>query len=174
MVLWSNREVPADFLLEFEMSPKDSKRGLAIIFFSAKGRDGKDIFALDKAPRRGEFRRYHSGDINCYHVSYWAVEPRTLKPRGFSNLRKNRGFRKVASGRDPISGQGPGPHRVRLLKVGGTITLETRGRIALTWQDDGKEHGPVLGSGKIGLRTMAHTGEVAYVSFKVWKVLPKR
>lgn len=174
MVLWNNREVPGDFLLEFEMFPKDSKRGLAIIFFSARGRDGKDIFALNKAPREGEFSRYHSGDINCYHVSYWAVEPKTLKPRGFSNLRKNRGFKKVASGKDLISDEGRGPHRVRLLKVDGTITLETRGKIALTWQDDGKEHGPVLGSGKIGLRTMSHTGEVAYDSFKVWKVLPKR
>ena len=80
-VLWCLREAPADFLLEFEVSPKDSKNGLAIIFFCARGRDGQGIFALNKAPRQGEFKRYHSGDLNCYHVSYWAVDALSIQYR---------------------------------------------------------------------------------------------
>ncbi len=33
MVLWNTRTFPGDFLLELGFSPKDSNKGLAIIFF---------------------------------------------------------------------------------------------------------------------------------------------
>jgi hypothetical protein len=163
VVLWNTQIFPANFLLEFGFSPKDSNKGLAIIFFSATAKSGGDIFGLKQARRAGIFRNYHSGDINCYHTSFWAM------PRKTANLRKNYGFHLVASGKDYIAGQGPGPHKVRLLKVNGKIELETSGKLALSWQDDGK----VLSEGHIGLRTMAHTGKVRYTSFKVWKVTQK-
>jgi hypothetical protein len=76
-------------------------------------------------------------------------------------------------GIDRIGGEGPGPHRVRVLKVGNRIQIETRGRIAVDYTDDGKTYGPVLKDGFIGLRQMAHSRQVSYTHFKVWKVDPK-
>jgi hypothetical protein len=163
VVLWNTQIFPANFLLEFDFSPKDSNKGLGIIFFSATTRDNGDIFGLKQPRRAGIFRNYHSGDINCYHTSFWAM------PRKTTNLRKNHGFHLVAGGKDYIAGQGSGPHKVRLLKVNGKIELETLGKLVFSWQDNDK----ILKEGRIGLRTMARTGKVSYTSFKVWKVTKK-
>jgi Domain of unknown function (DUF1961) len=168
-VLWNTRVFPEDFLLEFAISPEDSTRGLAIIFFSAVARDGGSIFDAGVPLRRGRFAEYVNGAIDTYHSSYWATYASSLEPRGRSHLRKDPGFNLVAAGDDHIWGQGPGPHRVRLMKVDGQITLETRGKVALRWQDMGE----ALGAGRMGLQTMLHTRQGAYPYFKVWEVLPK-
>ena len=171
VVLWNTRVFPEDFLLEFDMSPKDSDRGLNIVFFSASSRSGGGIFDLQLPPRRGVFKNYHSGALNSYHVSYWACSAdQGGILRRTSNVRKNHGFYLVSCGIDRIAGQGPGPHRVRVLKVGGKLRVETRGRIAAAFDDDGSTYGPVWGSGAIGLRQMGHTHRASYTHFKVWEV----
>lgn len=42
-------------------------------------------------------------------------------------------------------------------------------RKIIDWTDDGKEYGPVLGGGKIGLRQMQWT-HFRYRNFKVWEL----
>jgi len=79
------------------------------------------------------FPNYHTGALNNYHISYWAGT------RGSANLRKNHGSMLAAVGNDVIAGQTPGPHRVRLLKTGGKVRLEARGKRALSYDDPGKE-----------------------------------
>ena len=171
MVLWNTRVFPDNFLLEFDFSPRESKEGLAIIFFCAIGTDGGGIFDLGQPYRGGVFSTYHSGGLNGYHLSYWATwGPLThFKPRYTSNLRKNYGFELLGSGKDYIWNQGPGPHKVRLLKVDGRIQLEIRGLLALSLTDTGG----VWGKGCIGLRTMEYVGKATYDNFKVWEVRPK-
>ena len=175
MVLWNTREFPKDFLLEFGFSPKDSRVGLTIIFFATRNLKGGSPFDLWVKKRAGSFRTYHSGELNGYHTSYWACNPFDGGIlRRSANLRKNMGFAMPAAGIDRIGGMGPGPHHVRLLKVGSRIRLETRGRMALSFDDDGKTYGKAwTHPGWIGLRAMAHSVQVAYTSFKVWKVEPK-
>ena len=168
VVLWNTRTLPADFLLEFAVSPRDSSNGLNIVFFCATSREGGDIFGLSLPRRGGIFKNYHTGALNSYHISYWAGGLRRT-----ANLRKNYGFFLPACGDDRIANQGPGPHTVRLLKAGGSIRLETRGRIALAFDDGGKTYGPVHGPGRIGLRQMGHTHRASYSAFKVWRVEPK-
>ena len=171
VVLWSTRVFPQDFLLEFGMSPKDSQKGLNIVFVCAASREGGGIFDLGLPPRRGVFKNYHSGALNSYHVSYWACsESQGGIARRTSNVRKNHGFFLVSCGIDRIAGEGPGPHRVRLLKVGGKLRVETRGEMAAAFDDDGLTYGPVWGSGAIGLRQMGHTHRASYTHFQVWKV----
>jgi len=166
LVFWNTREFPADLLIEFGVSPADSNNGLNIVFFAARGRDGGSIFDPSQPLRDGEFRTYHSGAINCYHVSYWAVAA-TGEARGTSHIRKNHGFHLVSMGRDFIAGQGSGPHRIRVLKLGNQITVEANGKIEVRWEDDGKTFGPVWKEGRIGLRQMQHTGQCSYTHFKV-------
>ena len=171
LVFWNTREFPADVLIEFGVSPADSNKGLNIVFFAAKGRDGGNIFDLGQPIRDGEFKTYHTGAINCYHTSYWANDPQGAA-RGTSHIRKNHGFHLVAMGRDFIASQGAGPHRVRMLKLGNQIAVEANGKIEVRWEDDGKTFGPVLKEGFVGLRQMSHTGECGYTHFKVWAVKP--
>jgi len=170
-VLWNTRVFPANFLLEFGMSPKNSRSGLTIVFFAARGLDGGSIFDLDLPRRAGRFKTYTRGEIKAFHCSYWATVQGIL--RRTTNLRKNPDFHMPAVGIDRIGGEGPGPHTVRLLKVGNRIQVETRGRVALDFTDDGATYGPLLKDGCIGLRQMRHSRQVWYTHFKVWKVEPR-
>lgn len=155
IVHWCDRNLPADFLLEFDVRILGS-RGLNIIFFCAKGRHGEDVFDPALQPRTGLFGHYTSGDINCYHISYYAHTPNAAG-RATSNLRKNHGFYLVDNGPIGIAPGSRDTHRVTLLKRGGTIRLGVDGRLAMDWHDDGVHYGPVLGEGKFALRQMRWT-----------------
>jgi hypothetical protein len=173
LVLWHTRCFPDNILVEFEMSAADTTRGLAILFFATRSRSGGSPFELGLEKRDGVFTRYHSGQINGYHVSYWAcnVQEEGGIPRRTANLRKNRGFRMISVGVDRIGGEEPVYHRVRLLKQGGRILLETRGRVALIHHDTGR-HDPIWTDGWIGLRQMGSSHQVHYRHLRVWSVGP--
>ena len=174
-VLWNTREFPRNFMIEFGIAPGDSKVGLTIIFFATRNVRGGAPWERWMQSRDGDFRTYHSGELNGYHLSYWACNPFDGGIlRRTTNLRKNSAFLMPCAGTDRIGGMGPGPHRVRLLKVGPKIRLETNGRLSLAFDDDGKTYGPVWDRpGWIGLRQMGHSRHVAYTDFKVWEVTKK-
>ncbi|NBV52123.1 MAG: DUF1961 family protein [Verrucomicrobia bacterium] len=139
-----------------------------MIFFNARGIHGESIFDAKLQPRSGIFAQYHSGDLNNYHISYWAGE------RGTANVRKNAGFHLVATGKDLVS---PAPadsfQTIHLYKRGGTIRLMVDDVIEVAFDDDGKTHGPVwMHSGWIGLRQMAHTIRCEYDDLKVFPLKP--
>ncbi len=158
LVCWLKREIPADFLLEFSVRPENRHRGLNIVFFNARGLRGESVFDPALAKRDGDFAQYHSGDLNNYHISYWAGD------RGTANLRKNRGFHLVATGPDLVSGSPTDAFQTILLyKRDGRIRLSVDGTPCLSWDDDGKTYGPVHSRpGWIGLRQMAHTQRCEY------------
>jgi len=168
LVCWLTKEVPADFLLEFTVRPQNSEQGLNIVFFNARGVNGKSIFDPSLQKRNGIFKQYHSGDLNNYHVSYWAAE------RGFSNLRKNRGFHLVSSGKDYIIAGDPDAFQtVQIYKRGGKIRVMVDGLVAVAFDDDGKTFGPIHEhSGWIGLRQMGHTLRCEYGHLKIYRLLP--
>ncbi len=168
LVCWLTKEMPADFLLEFKMRPQNRKNGLNIIFFNARGLHGESIFDPALKPRSGVFAQYHSGDLNNYHISYWAGE------RGTANIRKNAGFHLVATGKDLVV---PAPadsfQTIRLYKHGGTIRLMVDDVVEVAFDDDGKTYGPVwTNPGWIGLRQMAHTVRCEYDDLKVFPLKP--
>jgi uncharacterized protein DUF1961 len=168
MVVWNRRIFPADFLLEFEMSPCGSTNGLTIVLFCASGRNGEDIFDLSLPPRRAEYQTYHSGAVANYTDSYWS---RNNEDESLSNrLRKNSGFKQVAEGPSLTTGPTDVTHRLRILKSGPHIEVEVNGRVVIKWDDTERPHG----SGRIGLRSMQGITMVAYDNFKVWQLTAKR
>jgi len=168
LVCWLLKEVSADFLIEFTVRPRDRKEGLNIVFFSARGLKGETIFDSSLQPRDGTYKQYNRGDINCYHISYWAGG------RGTANLRKSKGFHLVAEGKDLIRDAPADTFQtVRVYKRGGTIRLTVDDVIALAWDDDGKAYGPVYThSGWFGLRQMGHTLRCEYGHVKVYPLKP--
>ena len=169
-VFWCPEDFPSDIMIEWDFRPI-TEPGLAIMFFSAKGCNGEDLFDPALAPRDGQYNLYHSGDINAYHVSYfrrkWEDE------RGFHtcNLRKSKGFHLVVQGADPIPNceDALGSYHIRLTKLNGKIEFSINDLIVFSWQDDGEEYGAVLGGGKIGFRQMAPMiGE--YSNLKVYEL----
>lgn len=168
LVCWLTKEMPADFLLEFKMRPKERNQGLAIVFFNARGLNGEPVFDPALAPRNGLFKLYHSGDLNNYHISYWAGG------RGTAHVRKNRGFALVAVGDDLVaSAPAEAFQTIRIYKRGGTVRLTVDGVISVAYNDDGMANGPVwTHPGWIALRQMGHTVRAEYDDLKVYPLLP--
>ena len=168
LVYWLNEVFPADFLLEFSIRPQNRKDGLAIVFFNARGINGESIFDPALKSRDGVFKQYHSGDLNNYHISYWAGD------RGTANIRKNAGFNLVATGPDLVtSGAADAFQTVRIYKKGGSIRLIVDDVISAAWDDDGVTYGPVhTNDGWIGLRQMEHAIRCEYDHLKVYPLLP--
>lgn len=164
LVCWLNHEIPTDFLLEFSVRPENRNRGLNIVFFNARGCNGENIFEPPIKPRDGTFSQYHSGDLDSYHISYWSGG------RGTSNLRKNRGFHLTAIGKDLVTPAPQGAFEVvRIYKRDGKIRLTINNVLSLSYDDDGKTHGPVhTHTGWIGLRQMAHTHRCEYGHVKIY------
>jgi hypothetical protein len=70
LVLWCPERFPDHIAIEWEFLPL-REPGLCILFFSAAGQQGEDIFDSKLAARTGEYQMYHHGDINALHVSYF-------------------------------------------------------------------------------------------------------
>ena len=168
LVCWLKMEMPADFLLEFEVNVADRQRGLNIVFFNARGTGGQNIFDPSLATRDGAFKQYINGDIDSYHVSYWAAG------RGSANIRKNGGFYLTAVGKDLIADGEPGSYQtVCVHKHGGMIRVTVDDVLAAAFNDDGRRYGPVHDHpGWIGLRQMGHTGWAKYDALRVYPLKP--
>ena len=168
LVYWCPEEFPDNIVISWDFWPV-AEPGLCIIFFAARGRKGEDLFDPALAPRTGPYTQYHSGDINALHVSYFRRRyPSADRNFCTCNLRKSRGFHMVAQGADPIPcvRDAQGPYHMELLKAGPRVRFSINTLPILDWTDDASTFGPVLTSGKIGIRQM--TPMVAeYANFKV-------
>lgn len=158
IVHWCPETFPDNISISWDFQPL-FEPGLAILFFSALGRNGEDIHADNLAVRNGPYDLYHHGDINALHVSYFrrnAIENEYQT----CNLRKSFGFHLAAQGADPIPTVGfiQKPYRIRLIKSGGHVSFHMgygdEFITSFSWEDDGKKYGPILGGGKIGFRQM--------------------
>ena len=164
-VLWCRETFPADFLLEIDFLPV-REPGLAMLFFSAAGRDGRDLFDPDLSPRTGEYIQYHHGDINAFHLSFFRRKEKDERSFHTCNLRKSYGFYLVAQGADPIpdAADAEDMYRLTLMKCGPEIRFAVNGLEVLTFRDDGESYGALLGGGCIGLRQLAPMiGEYAHL-----------
>ena len=73
-VFWCPKDFPGSFIAEWELQNQETDAGLCIIFFSAKGNNGEDIFDPSFLKRDGTFSQYtKSKYFNNYHISYYAA-----------------------------------------------------------------------------------------------------
>jgi hypothetical protein len=141
------------------------------LFFSAKGRNGQDIFDIGLSPRTGEYPLYHHGDINAFHVSYFRRKEEEERAFHTCNLRKSYGFHLVAQGGDPIPdvSDAIGPYTLSILKYKNEIRFFINDLEIFNFVDDGITYGPHLLGGKIGFRQLAPLiGE--YADLKVYEL----
>lgn len=167
-VFWCPQDFPKSFIAEWEAQNIEPDKGLCIIFFAAKGVNGEDIFDSTLPQRDGTFKQYTKSAINCYHISYYANNPK-LPDRGDSHLRKNKDFHLVLTGHEGIPTISKKIHKIRLIKNDNHIVMHVDDRKIIDWIDNGKEYGPVLSGGKIGFRQMQWT-HFRYRNFKVWGI----
>jgi hypothetical protein len=164
---WCPVEFPDSIRISWEFLPL-AEPGLAMVFFSATGRGGRDLFSADLAPRTGYYPQYHSGDIDALHVSYFRhkyVEERAFRT---CNLRKSAGFELVAQGADPLppTEDARDFYRMELVKDGPRVAFSINGLPLFEWSDPS---GDVLGGGRFGFRQMAPL-KAAYHNLVVEKI----
>ncbi len=155
-VLWCRKEFPADLLLEIDFRPL-REPGLAMLFFSAAGRDGRGLFDPSLSPRSGEYVQYHHGDINTFHLSFFRRKEPDERSFHTCNLRKSYGLYMAAQGADPIPDAADADrlYHLSILKKGPDVRFAVDGLEILRYHDDGVRFGPLLGGGCVGLRQLA-------------------
>lgn len=170
-VFWCPKTFPSDVLIEWDFWPV-REPGLCILFFSAAGRNGEDLFDPSLQKRTGEYPLYHHGDINAYHVSYFRRKEPDERQFHTCNLRKSYGFHLVAQGGDPIPDveDARGPYHLSLIKKDELVRFFVNDLEVFRYMDDGKTYGPQLGGGKIGFRQLAPLiGE--YANLQVYSLI---
>jgi len=169
MVVWNKTRFPADVMFEFTVNHQGSNDGLTLVFFAAQGREGQDIFSLDLPPRNGVYKNYNKGALANYTVSYWSRNKKpslVAKGEAFTNrIRKNPGANILATNASLTDKCNDCDYRVRILKVGGSLTAEINGTV-VNHVTDPDPHG----GGFIGLRSMQGVDRVSYDNLKVWNV----
>ncbi|AEC02733.1 DUF1961 family protein [Parasphaerochaeta coccoides] len=155
-VLWCPLLIPDRCVIEWEFMPVTDV-GLCILFFSATGRNGEDLFSPALLPRTGEYPQYHSGDINAFHVSYFRRKEPDERMFHTCNLRKSHGFHLVAQGADPIPGAADVHdfYRLCVVKEPDSVSFSVNDLPIFTYRDDGVSYGDRLGAGHIGFRQLA-------------------
>lgn len=166
-VFWCAQQFPENFIAEWEVQNLHTRAGLCIVFFSATGLNGEDIFDPALPERDGTFKQYTNGALNSYHISYYANTPNEPQ-RETAHLRKNKGFHMVQGKEPGIPVHSTGVHKIQLVKFEGLIQLLVDGRKVIDWQDDGMKYGKILPAGKIGFRQMKWT-QFNYRNFHVWE-----
>lgn len=155
-VLWCPEELPSDMRAEWDFRPLTGT-GLCILFFSARGRNGENLFSPSLSSRTGEYPQYHHGDINAFHVSYFRRKEPEERVFHTCNLRKSYGFHLVSQGADPIPDiqDCVKDYHLCVEKRGDLISFSADGLSLFTYRDDGITFGPRLGGGWLGFRQLA-------------------
>lgn len=169
-LFWFPEDFPDNIAVSWDFLPHVDD-GLAMFWFSAKGREGEDLFDPSLQERTGDYSEYNKGDINAYHVAYFRRNPWDDPHINTVNLRKSYGHHLVALGPNPIPNVEQvkehieEPYRITLIKYGPHIRMKINGLTVLDWIDDGEPHR----GGKIGFRQMANLA-AEYSNLKVRKV----
>lgn len=155
-VLWCPHLFPSDIRIDWEFRPI-SEPGLAMMFFAAKGRNGKSVLDESLSPRNGEYSQYHSGDINAFHISYFRRKEKDERAFHTCNLRKSYGCNLVSVGADPIPDAAGDSewYRMCIVKKSGKVVFCINDLQILEFADDGFAYGDILTSGLIGFRQLA-------------------
>ena len=170
-VYWCPQKFDDNIIIEWEFTPL-SDEGLAIMFFGADGQNGRDLFDSSLAKRTGEYRQYHSSDINAFHVSYYRRSEPSERELNVANLRKSAGFHMVAQGADPIPTakyKGTDSYKIKVVKAIDCVLFYVNDLEIFRFDDDGSTYGDYIKEGYIGFRQKVPL-EAEYANLKVYKI----
>ncbi|MFC2133855.1 DUF1961 family protein, partial [Bacteroidota bacterium] len=168
--IWCPVDLPENFIAEWEYQQLSDK-GVSLFFFSAKGKNGEDVFDPSLVKRDGHFQPYVNGDIDNYRIVTYSNN-RTLRMTNMAKcyLAKSSKSSLLSVGKLGIEPGDRKFHKLRLIKEGAHIQFQVDGEVCVDFTDPGNDRwGPVLGTGKFSFRQMAVT-IAAYKNFNVWKM----
>ena len=160
IVLWNKQKTPDNYVVEFDLQ-HHSPMGLFILFFSADGLNGKDLFSKELKPRNGIFNQYVRGDNQSYHISTYTPH------RGTANLRRNPGAHRLKTTKDLASMTPSSSFKYRLIKWGNRFQYYLGDQLQMDYTDTSESP---LGSGYAGLRLMAGA-RISVEKFRIHKLI---
>lgn len=165
-VYWCDVTFPTNIEIEWEFTPLN-ERGLCILFFSAAGRGGEDLFDSSLAERTGPYGNYHSGDINAYHISYFRRSYPEERAFRTCNLRKSYGFELLTLSGDPLPNVVDSDefYSMKVRKYDGEISFYINDLLIFQYHDTEE----VWKEGKIGFRQMSPM-VAEYANFRVYEL----
>ncbi|MBN1782269.1 DUF1961 family protein [bacterium] len=168
-VIWLEKDIEGDFLLEYQVAFLDTS-GMHILFISAAGNDGKDLFDL-KLPRTGAYDTYTHGNVRNYQVSMhsYTNEGRHMPQ---SRMRKNPGSILLSHlGMDPCKS-----HRqyiIDFVKTGNRLQLYVDGVPVHDVKDKASRQN-FYEDGKIGFWFQGKPGDFSVIlsDIHIYKLIP--
>jgi hypothetical protein len=172
--VWCKQELPADFRVEFDMTPV-SDSGFFLIFFCTEGVKGEDILGpelFDQFLNYKTWKQYQDWDkyttnrktdprIRCYHTSY------RRSASADCNLRKNPGLNLLKGNKlDSLLPKDKVAHVV-LTKQGGHIHLDVNGQEFMDYIDATD----IYSGGRFGFRQV-YEADGYYSNFKMFDLTP--
>jgi len=144
VVMWLNREISGDFLLEFETTVNDSS-GLCAVIICAQYPGGKDL--LNDLPEPSGNLMLYTKKLRSYIIDYHN-RSKSTGTAGASKVRKNPGYMLLASvDTDPCSESRP--YYIDIVKIGNRMQLYVEGKRIQDIRDKGG-FGPAYMRGYIG------------------------
>lgn len=169
-VFWCPQNFGGNMEISWKFKPL-REPGLAIMFFNATGLNSEDIFSPSLPKRTGEYPMYHSGEINCYHISYFRRRWQEEREFHTCNLRKSKGFHLVALGADPIPSveDSKSEYEIKVVVLDNNIEFFVDDLPIFSWYDN-SELGAPSTHGKIGFRQMAPL-TAQYWDLKIYEIV---
>jgi len=149
VTIWTQREFPADLLVEYEATPAEpegvlSSRNLNCFLCAA------DDEPLDETERSGAYPDYHDFPNYIFTLT-----------RTHSRLRRDPGFEQASE--IMLGVQPDETYTIQLLKRGDRLTACVNGRVLHDWRDPDPH-----GAGWVGLRT--YDTDITYDSWSVYGI----
>lgn len=160
LVYWNKTISPENFVLEFEFQSK-VKFPLHMIMFSARGKNGENVFDKNLKKRNGLAAQYTKGDIYNYRISFFAPDRKT------ANMRKCPGRRLVCKGIDKSIDNKFAKHKMKVVKWKDKIEFWTDGELVFEYTD--KEKDEFLSAGQTAIRLMV-PARGYYDNYKIYKL----
>jgi hypothetical protein len=165
---WCPEEFPDDIVVEWEFQPL-TDRGVAHLFFAARGEQGQSVFDPGLPPRDGHFSQYIDDALDNYYIIYFSNRLRTTNFATTWAMKSNNSAL-MNLGRIAVDPASREFHHMRLIKEGGHLQLQADGQVYIDITDPGGARwGPVLEGGWISFRQMAVT-RAAYRNLNIWQL----
>jgi hypothetical protein len=163
---WSPEVYEGDLAVEFEFMP-EQETGLALLVLQAAGMHGEDF--LTDHPRRvtGSMHTILDDQIKNYHWEFFRHAVDVRNDVGTHVVLKNPWWKGMGMSSSPLLGLNQW-HKLQFVQEGARLRCGMNGQWMLDMQDDAFSHcGPVLHSGRIGIRLMYGT-KMRFRNIKIW------
>jgi hypothetical protein len=169
IMIWLNEDFNENYQLEYQIEFHDTA-GLHLLFTSAAGLNGEDLFDIDREPC-GRYETYSQGNLNNYQISLHCYDAEGQN-HASSRLRKNPGNILLSHmPTDPCSSNRN--YTIDFIKIGKRLQLFVDGERYHDFKDK-IDRNSLYEQGKVGFWFQGKPGRFSVMlrNIRVYKLIP--